>query len=150
MNIKPIYVTRRDHERLKKLMQSLSSASTKSRGLENLQTELARANVVDISTISEDLVTLDSDVAIRDLDSNELEEYTLTMPEDADPSKNRISVLAPVGVALLGYSVGDVVTWETPGGNRKLRIEKVKHRAITPSAIPPYFPAELLGESPSA
>jgi len=51
--------------------------------------------------------------------------YTIVFPVDADIEKKRISVLAPVGTALIGYRAGDIIEWATPGGTRRLQIEKV-------------------------
>lgn len=127
MNPKPIYVSQADHARLSKLIEELAASGAKSRGMEGLRTELQRANVVDTAAISADLVTLNSLVSIRDEDTGELETYTVTLPEDADPEESKISILSPIGTGLLGYSVGDWVEWETPGGLRHLRIESVEH-----------------------
>lgn len=145
MNSKPIYVGRKDYDRLKKLIHELNASGIKSLGLRNLETELGRAKVLDASALPADVVALYSKVSIRDLDSGEVEEYTVTMPNDADPAANRISILAPVGVALLGYSVGAEVTWETPGGSRHLSIAKVEHGERSPASSAGQFPSELLG-----
>jgi regulator of nucleoside diphosphate kinase len=51
--------------------------------------------------------------------------YTIVFPPEADTAQQRISVLAPIGTALIGYRVGDVIEWSTPGGGRRLRIETV-------------------------
>ena len=51
--------------------------------------------------------------------------YTLVFPADAEAVQNKISVLAPIGTALIGYRVGDVITWNVPGGMRMLRVEKI-------------------------
>ena len=61
-----------------------------------------------------------------DLSSGERREYTLTYPAEADVAAGRISVLAPLGTALLGYREGDEFEWQMPGGLRRLRIEKVR------------------------
>lgn len=145
MNTKPIYVSRPEYDRLKKFAQVLLASGVKSRGAESLLAELNRATVVDASAVSKTLVTLNAQVRIRDLESDEIEEYTVTMPEDADPAKSRISILSPIGTGLLGYSVGDEVSWETPGGSRVLRIESVTQGAVNKGVVPPYFPSELLG-----
>jgi regulator of nucleoside diphosphate kinase len=51
--------------------------------------------------------------------------YTVVFPSEADLAARRISVLAPVGTALIGYRAGDVIEWATPGGTRRLQIEAV-------------------------
>jgi regulator of nucleoside diphosphate kinase len=51
--------------------------------------------------------------------------YTLVFPEDADVSQGKISVLAPIGTAMLGYRVGDTFEWDTPGGKRSIQVKRV-------------------------
>ncbi|NUM60709.1 MAG: GreA/GreB family elongation factor, partial [Ignavibacteriaceae bacterium] len=55
-------------------------------------------------------------------------DYTIVYPEFADSSKNKISILAPVGTALLGYKVGDIVEWSVPAGKRKFRIKEMLYQ----------------------
>jgi regulator of nucleoside diphosphate kinase len=54
--------------------------------------------------------------------------YTLVFPGKADSSTGKISVLAPIGTAVLGYRVGDVVEWRVPAGSRKFRVEKLLYQ----------------------
>ena len=75
-----------------------------------------------------DVVTMGSTVRLRDLETGEEETYTLVYPDEADIEANRLSVLAPVGTALLGYRAGDVVEWPVPAGVRRFRIEEVVSR----------------------
>jgi regulator of nucleoside diphosphate kinase len=79
---------------------------------------------------------LESTVDVRDLDSGEVDRFTLTLPEQANAAEGRLSILAPLGTALLGYSEGDEFSWEMPGGIRRLRIERVNQPAeATASAV---------------
>jgi regulator of nucleoside diphosphate kinase len=66
-----------------------------------------------------------STVRVRDVASGRSMVYTLVFPSEADLVQGRLSVLAPVGTALLGFRSGDVVEWPVPGGVRRLQIEKV-------------------------
>lgn len=93
----------------------------------DLQDELERAVVVEAGSLPADVVALASSVTVLDVESGVHSEYTLVLPAQADVAEGRISVLAPLGTALLGYRVGDVVEWRMPGGLRRLRIEAVKH-----------------------
>ena len=68
---------------------------------------------------------MNSTVRLRDLETGEEETYTLVYPDEADIGENKLSVLAPVGTALLGYRAGDVVEWPVPAGVRRFRIEEV-------------------------
>jgi regulator of nucleoside diphosphate kinase len=66
-----------------------------------------------------------STVRVRDLDRGVRRVYTLAFPTEADIERRRISILAPIGTALIGYRAGDQVEWPTPGGTRRLEIEEV-------------------------
>ena len=68
---------------------------------------------------------MNSSVRLRDLDSGETEGYELVEPTDADMTFDRISVLAPIGTAILGYRLGDVIEWPVPAGLRRLRVEEI-------------------------
>ena len=75
------------------------------------------------------VVMLGSAVTVLDLDLDEKECYTLVLPQHADIDQQRISVLSPLGTALIGYREGDELTWPTPGGQRHLQIVKVVNSA---------------------
>ena len=96
-----------------------------------LEGELSRARVVPAGKVPPDVVTMNSVVRLRDLDSDETEEYELVYPADADMTLNRISVLAPIGTAILGYRLGDVIEWPVPAGLRRLRVEEVLYQPET-------------------
>ena len=68
---------------------------------------------------------MESSVEFEDLGTGEVEEYTVTFPERARVEEKRLSILAPIGIALIGYRVGDIVQWTTPGGLRQLKIRRV-------------------------
>ena len=93
--------------------------------LDDLRDELQRASVIPAESIPEQTVTMNSTFVLRDLDTRELETYTLVYPERANIVERRLSILAPVGTAVLGHEVGDVVQWQVPGGIRRSRIEQV-------------------------
>jgi regulator of nucleoside diphosphate kinase len=127
MNPSPLYITRNDHHRLR-LLVSAALRTNASASLEKLRGELDRATVIDPAAVPPDRVTMGSRVRFEDLYSNEIEEYTLTYPDQADIGEGRLSILAPVGTALIGYRAGDIVDWPTPGGIRRLKIH-----GVTPS-----------------
>ncbi len=93
--------------------------------LDVLEGELARATIVEPSDLPRDVVAMNSTVWFRDLDTEEIERYQLVFPPDANVIHDRISVLAPIGTALLGYRLRDVVEWCVPQGRRRLEITKV-------------------------
>lgn len=141
MNHNSIYITRDDHMKLRLLLATTlySNAST---ALRRLREELDRATIIDPAAFPDDVVTMDSTVEYEDLATGELESYTLTFPERADIDLNRISILAPIGTALIGCRVGDIVKWPTPGGIRQLKIRRVSAPAA-PAAFATAEPALL-------
>ena len=132
MRDRPIVVTQVDARMLRALLAArvAMSASAESAGadqkfLEDLDFELERAVVVDAVDVPKSVVTMGSRVRVADLDTGEHREFVLVYPSEADVSANRISVLAPLGTAVLGYREGDDVEWIMPAGPRRLRIERV-------------------------
>jgi regulator of nucleoside diphosphate kinase len=93
--------------------------------LANLQAELKRAKIVPAEDVPRDVVTMNSKVLLYDLSTRERELFTLVYPWDADSDNYRISVLAPVGTAMLGARVGDVIKWPVPAGTGRFRIEEL-------------------------
>jgi regulator of nucleoside diphosphate kinase len=91
-----------------------------------LEEELDRAKVVDANKIRPDVVTLNSHVRVLDVDTDKTMEYEIVYPNtkprsSADP----LSILAPLGTALLGYRAGDIVEWDVPKGKRRLKVVEV-------------------------
>lgn len=126
MNGKPIHITAFDLDRLQNLIVDAQSTEyRKSEYLDNLKMELQRAVIVVPQEIPSTVVTMNSTVELVDMDTNEVETYTLVFPEDADVSKGRVSILAPIGTAMLGYEIGDVFEWDVPAGKRHLRVERI-------------------------
>jgi len=122
MNPKTITLSTRDHALLRNLLAGLP---TKTPSLLRLRAELDRALVLEPILLPPTVVGLDSRVALLDLDTGEREDYTVVLPAQADAAAQRISVLAPVGAALVGYREGDDVEWPTPGGVRRLKLLRV-------------------------
>ena len=126
----PITVSSRDLDRLERLLESPAVAALPAAAA--LGSELERANVVAPADMPSDVVTMNSEVTCVDEDGGETHRLTLVYPPDADVDKHRISVLAPVGTALLGLSVGQSIDWNAPGG-RSLRL-RVTSIAYQPEA----------------
>ncbi len=126
MSGKPIHITAFDLDRLRKLILAAQSTEyRKSEYIEKLKMELDRAKIVKPQEIPPTVVTMNSTIELVDLDTNEEETYTLVFPEDADISKGRISILAPIGTAMLGYEIGDIFEWDVPAGKRRLRVGRI-------------------------
>jgi len=129
MQPRRIFITEYDRERLEKILPATPDVTNRNRqDLRNLAKELARAKIVPPERIPPDVVTMNSRVVLRDLNSDETMTYTLVFPKDADIGAGAISILAPVGTAIIGYAVGDVIEWPVPGGTRRIRIEQILYQ----------------------
>ncbi len=131
----PLYLLDSDAASLRHRVESLSRDSHSRRALAGLRAELERAQVLPAASMPSDVVRIGSTVEVLDLADGETSRYTLCFPEHAEISAGRLSVFAPLGTALLGFSAGREFIWEMPGGPRRLRILRV-----TP---PPNFPAAV-------
>ena len=121
-----IVVTDSDQTRLRNLLEGVRRWNARDRThVDHLEAELDRADVVLPADVPFDVVTMNSEVAVRDIDSDEEMTFAVVFPSDADVNRKRISVLAPIGTAVLGYRVGDTIDWEVPGRTRHLKIERV-------------------------
>lgn len=118
-NLPPITVSSRDLARLELLLDSPGLRHVPAALA--LGRELERATVLPPERMPADVVTMNSTVHCIDEISGEHHHLTLAYPRDADVASHRVSVLAPVGSALLGLSVGSVIDWQAPGG-RSLRV----------------------------
>ncbi len=134
MNHTPIYISRYDYTKLRLLLSTALYSRASNLALRNLRDELDRAVVIDPAAFPAGTVTMDSTVEFEDLATGEVEKYTVTFPERADIDEGRISILAPIGTALIGCRVGEIVKWSTPGGVRQLKIRRVT--APAPAAAP--------------
>ena len=111
--------------RLKPLIESMKTSRDDLRGL---QSELLQARVVAPKDVPPDVVTMNSKARLRDLEDGEEVTYTLVFPDQANIEQGRISVVAPVGTAMLGHRVGDEFEWEVPAGSVRLRVEEVLYQ----------------------
>ena len=128
MTDKPnITVSSRDMERLEALLDSASTNAFP--GAKALRLELDRADVVEPEKMPPSVVTMNSTVRFEMEPSGQTFEMTLCYPKEADGAMNKISVLAPVGSALLGLSVGQQIEWPIPGGKtNRVRIVDVTYQ----------------------
>lgn len=129
MEQRDIYMTAFDLERLSELLQvGIVFNGKNSEYLKSLERELDRAHVVDPKAIPTDVVTMNSQVRLRDVDTGEERVYTLVFPSQAKIEEGRISVLAPIGTAMLGYRVGDTIEWPVPAGVKRVKIEGILYQ----------------------
>jgi len=134
--MRKIIITESDRRNLEAVLSSeFAEAVGPSPRFEELKAELRRAEVVSPEEVSKDVVTMNSTVVLRDLETDERETYTLVFPHEADIAAGRLSILAPIGTAILGERVGDEVHWRVPGGWRRLKIEENVHQPERESAF---------------
>lgn len=128
MIMKPkIVISTLDAERLELLLESLPDHVFP--GKDALEAELARAEIVDPKEIPPTVVTMNSIVRFSIGSSSQEFQLKLVYPKDADASGGTISILAPVGSALLGLAKGDEIEWPKPGGGvLRVRIEEVTYQ----------------------
>ena len=126
MTNKTIYITENDMRRLRELiLVARQFRKEEEKYLQELETELNRGKIIKSQDIPPDVITMNSEVHLRDLNTKEEITYQLVFPDQADASQGRVSILAPIGTALLGYSVGDIIEWKVPAGVAKLQVEKI-------------------------
>ncbi len=126
MTGRQIRITAADYQQLKAILaSSVARVVNGSDRLDELQAKLQRAQIMPQDDLPGDVVTMNSTVSIRDLGTDEIETYTLVYPESADIANQKLSVLSPIGTAVLGDRVGDEFRWRAPDGWRKFKIEQV-------------------------
>ena len=124
-----IWITDFDLERLRKLLDGTRLWSSRDREhLEQLDAELSEAHVVSATDVPPDVVTMNTRLRLRDLDSGKDMVFTLVFPSDADAEQGKVSVLAPLGTAVLGFRRGDPFEWHMPGRVRRLQVEEVLYQ----------------------
>ena len=129
MNGRAIYITEYDLTRLRILLEDAKASGYRGRDdLRELEAELNRGTVVAPQEVPGDVITMNSKARLIDLDTGEEMIYTLVFPDDADIDQDKISVLAPIGTAMLGYRVGDTFEWQVPEGLRRLRVEEILYQ----------------------
>jgi regulator of nucleoside diphosphate kinase len=122
----PIVMSRLDYERIEALLEDAHG-----RGIDTaaLEAELERADVVEPAQMPSDVISMNSTARFRDEDSGEERELTLVYPRDANADTGRVSILAPVGSALLGVRVGQSIHWPLPGNRTAtLRVLSIQYQ----------------------
>ncbi len=109
---KKIYITEKDIDHLNSILMNIKDSPA----VRKLQDELDRATILNPEEIPPDVVTMNSRVQFKTLETDSTSEITIVYPSDADSSQARVSILAPVGAALIGLRVGDKIEWTLPTG----------------------------------
>ena len=122
-----IYITKTDRERLGNLIELVRNQNDQAHFayVNRLEEELEFAEIVSPEDIPADIVTMRSKVKLKDLDTGEEKVYSVVFPSEANYEEGKISILAPLATALLGYKQGDTVEFQAPSRLRRLKIEEI-------------------------
>lgn len=132
-----ILLTEFDRRRLQGLLHVLRKRSgIDAWSLDALELELERAQIVPPERVPSDVVTMNSRVCLLDVESGARTTVSLVFPDTQATDASRVPVLSPLGLALLGCRVGDVMTWQTTQGLRRLRVDSVVYQ---PEAAGEFF-----------
>ncbi|MFC1888861.1 nucleoside diphosphate kinase regulator [Thermodesulfobacteriota bacterium] len=130
MRKRTIYITEYDLERLSELL--LNSAGGDDYGgrddLKKLEVALDRGKVLTPKDIPKDVITMNSKVILIELESGKEITCTLVFPNEADIDHYKISILAPIGTAMLGYHVGDTFAWKVPAGVKRFKVKEILYQ----------------------
>jgi len=129
MEKRTIFITEFDLIRLERLIEESYDINIRDQKyLNELRTALADCSVIAPEKVPKNVITMNSEFSAEDLDTGEETKYTLVFPEDADISKNKISILAPIGMAVLGYRVGDMIEWNVPSGIKRRKVKQIHYQ----------------------
>jgi regulator of nucleoside diphosphate kinase len=126
---KTIYITEADKAKLEKLLaeEILKTHDGFSR-LEGLTKELMKAQVVESADVPSDVITMNSKVLLKHLEREESEEYVLVFPKHANERMQKVSILSPIGTAMIGCRVGHVFRVKTQDGERQMMVEQILYQ----------------------
>ncbi|MGE5402980.1 MAG: GreA/GreB family elongation factor [Ignavibacteriales bacterium] len=126
---KQIYITDFDMKRFMWLVNNSGRIDAiYKKHLRELEKELKNAVIVESKEIPADIITMHSNFSIKDIDTNIISEYTLVFPFDADIETKKLSILAPLGLAVIGSKIGDIIELDVPNGHRRILIEKINYQ----------------------
>ncbi|MGD9825548.1 GreA/GreB family elongation factor [Desulfobacter sp.] len=129
---KEILVTEFDLKRLESLLDMCwESTSFDEKNLECLKKKIFNCIVVPPEFIPNNIITMNSTFTVENEITKEKKTYTLVFPEDADIRGNKISILAPIGIAILGHKVGESIEWLAPSGPKKMTFTEIHYQPET-------------------
>ncbi len=128
-----LMITEADAQELRMLLEGADLSSECDRiQWQALEEEIERAKIVPLARIPPNVVTMRSWVRIVDMRTGEQLVYQIVYPYEANYAARKISILAPIGMAVLGCTTGTEIEWQVPSGRRRLRIEAVEQQAASP------------------
>jgi regulator of nucleoside diphosphate kinase len=127
----PVILLKQDYELLNDYVKNLHGMQVNEKeNFYKLSQELGKAKIVEADEFPLDTVRLDSTVVIRDLATKRDMTITIVMPPLADIKQRKVSVLAPIGTALIGFPKGKEVSWEVPAGKKDFMIMEVDNSQL--------------------
>ena len=122
----PVILLKNDFEILNGYVKNLQGMQVNEKeNFRKLYAEIKKAQVVEVENFPEDVVRLDSIVVIKDLQTKRDMTITIVLPQKADIKQKKVSVLAPIGTALIGFRKGQQVSWDVPSGTKEFKIMEV-------------------------
>lgn len=118
-----LIITNRDLAKLRHMIDIHDTPAA-----ELLDSELQRAIVVDPREVPPTVVTMNSEVAYEDCTTGERRRVRIVYPNEADAARGRVSVMAPIGSALIGLSVGQEIEWPVPAGRKRIRVVEIPYQ----------------------
>lgn len=145
MPTRHLFIPTHDKKRLLWLLADEidKQSATNEPHITSLMAELKRAKTVPTDKVAPDVVTMNSRVVIRDLKTHQTSTYTLVFPDAADDD-SKLSILSPIGTAILGYASGDTIQWPGPDGMLRLRIEAIEYQPEAAGDEPPPPPHAII------
>jgi len=127
----PVILLKNDYDILNGYVKNLQGMQVnEKKNFGKLYEELKKAKVVTAEDFPDDVVRLDSSVVIRDMQTRRDMTLTIVLPQKADIKQKKVSVLAPVGTALIGFKKGQIVSWEVPSGKKDFKIMEVNNSLL--------------------
>lgn len=124
-----LQISNLDYQRLINLLQKIKTTMKDDlHNIETLEAEIEKAKRIEPRKMKTNVVTMNSDVEVTDEDTGRLMKFKLVYPNEADFKTGKLSVLSPLGCALIGYSEGDVVEFRVPAGSKKVKIGKILYQ----------------------
>ena len=126
-----VILLKKDYELLNEYVKNLHGMKVNEKeNFRKLGQELGKAQLVAIGDFPKDIVRLDSTVVIKDMETKRDMTITIVMPQSADIKQKKVSVLAPIGTALIGFRKGQKVSWEVPAGKKDFMIVEVDNTLL--------------------
>lgn len=127
MKYERLVIEKKEYVLLKRFMNlsGYYKDETLRKSVKKLLEELESAQILDVEDMPKDVIRFNSKITI-DSQNGWQTIFTLVLPNESDVKNNKISILTPMGSAVIGYAEGDTITWEFPSGEQKLTIQKVE------------------------